>query len=579
MLVSFLTEARKISVETAVEVASQLYRELNDALFIRSGYEKPVTLVYAAKPDEATTLTPEMTPDAYYYVFNSTGKKGFFIISGDDRARPVLGYSTESSFDTMRLPANIKAWMDNYRDEIVSLVNENPDIPSDPQWQQLANGMPSLRSEKILYTASWDQDYPYNIQCPVLPGGKAITGCVATSMAIVMKYHADRGYRAYGTGSHSYNDDGRTYSVNFGSYDWANMPDRVEDFTADIQREAVARLMYHCAVSIESDFESDGTGSYNWNTSVALTSFFGFDGKLGYIKKGNYSDSDWKNLVRNEIDAERPVIYDGNGNIGTAGHSFLLTGYNDNDMYFFNWGWGGNYNGWYALSALTPAIGHNYSSSQGMVAGIQPATGELISNLRFANGRNQEVNPDGIVKTENGVSLNIHGGTIENRSYRSFAGSIGVALMNANGNIKEIIGRNDYCQFERGYAWVNSSRLVGDIYCTITTPYYASDRIRFVSSENGGQSWHTIYGTPGIAFEVPPVKNEEITVSPVRVFGTTGGITVNSPCTETVRVYSLTGRMLFEGVKQEGECRFNIQLPAGIVIVRGDNWGRKIGME
>jgi hypothetical protein len=392
-------------------------------------------------------------------------------------------------------------------------------------------------------------------------------------MAIVMKYHADRGYRAEGKGRHSYVDDGEEYAADFGAYDWANMPDRTEDFTSTVQRQAVARLMHHCAVSIESDFEVDGTGSINWRTSVALTSFFGYDGKLGYILKEEYSDAEWKKMIRNEIDADRPVIYDGDQKHG-GGHSFVLSGYSDADLYFFNWGWGGRSNGWYALSALTPSI-YDFSYGQGMLTGIQEASGEPISSLRLVKGRQSQTNPDGIVITEEGSRFIIHGGTFENRSYQPFFGSIGVALTDAGGAIREIVGSNDNCMLD-GNHYRNNSRYIGDLYCTMTVAAAATDHLRFVSSEDNRQTWQTIYGAPGIAWETS-VANEAIDPSPsVRVTGTVEGLRVNSPYSETLRVYSPEGRMLFEGFKQAGERRFDVRLPGGIVIVRSDHWVRKI---
>ncbi|MDR2385424.1 MAG: C10 family peptidase [Tannerella sp.] len=561
LFVETILQAENVPQAKALQVATQfLWQQENVA--IRNSLAPPVELVHAEEP--------------YYYVFSPEGEKGFVIISGDDRARPVLAYSTQNSFDALNCPPNVKTWMENYRQELKFLLREDPDISRHPQWQQPFGDLsPKLRSETILYTVSWDQDAPYNNHCPQLSAGRALTGCVATSMAIVMKYHADREYAAHGTGYYSYNSDGKIYATDFGPYDWTNMPDRTEDFTADIQREAVARLMYHCAISIESVFGTNGTGSYNWNTSVALTSFFGFDKKLGYIEKANYSDNEWKNIIRNEIDAERPVIYDGDNPAEQAGHSFLLTGYSDADMYFFNWGWGGRYNGWFSLSALTPAYGHNYSTNQGMVTGIQKNAGDDISTLRFVKTSKQSSIPDGIVKTGNGNTFVIHGGMFENRSYLPFTGSISAALTDAGGNMKQIIGRNDNVRLERGYAW-SSTRYIGDMYCSVTLPYAADDRICFVTSEDGGQTWQTIYGAPGIPLETV-VGNEETNLSPsVHIFAADGSLTVESPYSETLRVYSLTGQALFEGFKQEGKQRFDLRLPEGIVIVRVNNRTQKV---
>ena len=389
LLLAGAVHAENVPEKKALQVATQFFlRQLPEG---RGG----------VAPRKGASLKLVCAAEPYYYVFGGgqDGGEGFVVVSGDDRARPVLACSADGCFDTDRYPPNVAVWMEHYREELEYLVRENPAIPPHPEWDEAE---PRSSNETLLYAASWDQQRPYNILCPVLSDGEqALTGCVATSMAIVMKYHADRGFPAQGTGHHSYDDKGQVYGVDFGFYDWANMPDRSEDFTTDIQREAVAGLMYHCAVSLESDFGTDATGAYNWNTSVALTSFFGFDPRLSYIEKDTYSDSEWKTLIRAEIDAERLIIYDGHGGVvGAGGHSFLLTGYNDDDRYFFNWGWSGRHNGWYALSALTPNFDYNFSVNQGMIVGIQKALGgETFSPLRFVKGSNPEMIPDGIVKT------------------------------------------------------------------------------------------------------------------------------------------------------------------------------------
>ena len=51
---------------------------------------------------------------ANYYIFNTVGKKGFVIVSGDDRTIPILGYTDSGEFDPNNMPENMKAWLENY---------------------------------------------------------------------------------------------------------------------------------------------------------------------------------------------------------------------------------------------------------------------------------------------------------------------------------------------------------------------------------------------------------------------------------------------------------------------------------
>ena len=55
-----------------------------------------------------------------YYVFNITGKSnGFVIVSAEDAVYPILGYSLESNYVQENQPPAFVDWMDNYRNEII----------------------------------------------------------------------------------------------------------------------------------------------------------------------------------------------------------------------------------------------------------------------------------------------------------------------------------------------------------------------------------------------------------------------------------------------------------------------------
>ena len=57
-----------------------------------------------------------MEGSADYFVFNFPGEKGFAIVAGDDRVRPVLGYSDKGSFDPDKLPENLRGMLAYYQD-------------------------------------------------------------------------------------------------------------------------------------------------------------------------------------------------------------------------------------------------------------------------------------------------------------------------------------------------------------------------------------------------------------------------------------------------------------------------------
>ena len=58
----------------------------------------------------------ETTPAVY--AFNAADEGGFVLVSAEDNARAVLGYSDEGSLDAEQMPANMRAWLQMYADEL-----------------------------------------------------------------------------------------------------------------------------------------------------------------------------------------------------------------------------------------------------------------------------------------------------------------------------------------------------------------------------------------------------------------------------------------------------------------------------
>jgi hypothetical protein len=291
LLFAFGANAEKVSVEKAMNAAANYYGKLGN-VSLRSGQKKPLTLAYEAKPD--VSLRSTGGTDAYYYIFNLENGGGFVVVAGDDRAYPVLGYSFKGNFDYSNAPPVFILWLQNYRDQVAHVIKTGNSLPPDPAWEALENGTLlkdiSLRTAVgPLGTAEWAQGNPYNLQCPLLDGIRTITGCTATAMATVMKYHADNGFQAVGTGSHSYKWNGTTLKVDFGTYDWNSMPKTTGAYVSNSQKDAIARLMYHCGVSIESTYgTSKGTSAYPGDVATSLVNNFGYNPKIEYIYKSGF---------------------------------------------------------------------------------------------------------------------------------------------------------------------------------------------------------------------------------------------------------------------------------------------------
>lgn len=332
------------------------------------------------------------TDFANIYIFSmaegeSADSRGFVIVSADDCAYPILGYSVDSPVSMGEMPANVSFWLGQYEQEIAFLAENPQSVPiQDAEriraaWKDLMEGTynepKSLTSVSPMLTTTWDQSPYYNALCPT--GTPA--GCAAIAVVQVMKYW---NHPLIGTGSHSY------ATMNYGvlsadfentEYDWDHMPDRLTSSSSNAQVNAVATLCYHVGVAINMDYAPAGSGAAiigsNNSAQSALPEYFGYKSTIRGLTKSSYTDAAWITLLEDEIDAGRPVVYAGYD--PSAGHAFVFDGYNSNDQFHVNWGWGGSYNGYFAMGALNPMGGgtgsnttNTFNQSNQALVGIEP---------------------------------------------------------------------------------------------------------------------------------------------------------------------------------------------------------------
>lgn len=377
-----------------------------------------------AKSRTATTASPS---DAYYVFNNDAG--GFVIIAGDDAVAPVLGYTSTGSFDAENLPDGLKDLLKSYERQIAAL--------GDNYVANQTATRAAFTGEKLLKTAEWDQNVPFNKYTP----SNYVTGCVATAGAIVMKHH---GYPAKGTGSHSYTWNGKTLTANFEhTYDWTSMPAKY-DGTNDAAFDGVARLMADLGVAVEMQYNKDGSGAYIGNLVTALQKHFGYS-KLSHLMAiEDVGAEAWNGRLRDEIDANRPVLYAASDPTG-GGHAFVIDGYKD-ESFSVNWGWGGYCDGFYQIGALNPEsagkpMGDKYNVGQSAVFGMESSDGtEKVSGMGFLTnvGRLKVLNMN-ITEVKMGQNGVIFSAPIGNTGDQPFNGEVAVALMNAKGEMREIV--------------------------------------------------------------------------------------------------------------------------------------------
>ena len=294
-----------------------------------------------------------------YYVFNDT-EQGFVIISGDDAAPSVLGYSTQGSLHEDSIPAGLQSLLQGYSQQIRSLQSGEA--------RPLADESASdFKGSKKLTTALWGQTGYFAQSTP----SRVPTGCVATALAIIMKYH---GYPTQPQGRAIYfsNYGSRYLTVDFSQshYDFDQMPMEKKAGDASSAFKGVAKLMYDIGVAVQMAYSATESSAINGNIAPALQSYFAYDPEVQLRSASYYTNDEWLSMVREEIDHDRPVFYTGDEKGGS--HAYVVDGYKDR-LFSINWGWDGQYNGYYAIGSLI-ADGEQtkYNENAAALFGLHP---------------------------------------------------------------------------------------------------------------------------------------------------------------------------------------------------------------
>jgi hypothetical protein len=415
-----------------------------------------------------SNLSTNKSNTTFFYIFN-VATNGFVIVAGDDTVTPILGYSTEGNFDSNNIPQNVAKWLEGYKNEIRSIVEQNIQPATDikENWKTLRNGdkinttsqYRNNATSKImlgvtpLIQTQWNQSPFYNAECPIdmIANQQTVTGCVATAMAQIMKYW---NYPSTGSGYHEYQH--KIYGkrkANYGNttYQWSSMPNTVES-----PNNAVATLMYHCGVSVDMNYgiaSTGGSGAQTLDVANALKTYFNYSASIQGLYRNAYTDNQWINLLKAELDASRPIQYAGTGDEG--GHSFVCDGYDNNNRFHFNWGWGGKDDGYFQISALNPGIigvgggSGRFNSNQRAIVGIQPS-----SAITYILALNNNLTPSAsTIGYGNALTVSTN---IKNSGVNTFTGDYTIGIFDSNGNFIDFVETKVNNILQGGYTYSNN---------------------------------------------------------------------------------------------------------------------------
>ncbi|MBR4830048.1 MAG: leucine-rich repeat protein [Muribaculaceae bacterium] len=299
-----------------------------------------------------------------YFVFNTSNDAAFVIVSGDDRAEPILAWG-EGTLDMNNLPCNMQRMLDQYKEQM-EYLRANPTIEV-KQRKQLSLNDESFYIAPML-TCIWGQSEPYYNQCPIYQGERCVTGCVATAMAQVMyywKYPATApALNSYWLSSLGMNIQGLPSKP----IDWDNMIDSYTQGYTPEQADAVAMLMRYCGQSCRMNYHPNGSGSYVHNQLNGMMSF-SYSYEASMLDRTNYTYEAWDSLMKADLANGMPILYSAN-DPNAGGHAFVVDGFYDG-KYHINWGWNNTGNGYFALDAFIVRT-YNFGAYQQMLHKIHP---------------------------------------------------------------------------------------------------------------------------------------------------------------------------------------------------------------
>lgn len=395
-----------------------------------------------------------------YYVFPNANSKGFTIVSGDDRLPEIVGYSSQGSYDENNLPEGFISFMKAYQN-LYNKVNLGDaealkNLAEIKAWRNKKNASAASTSAvaPLLGNIEWDQTSPYNNMCPRYDSVHvAATGCVATAMAQVMAYYkypkqlkADiPGYVNRWNGIPM---EIPTITREEGIYDWDNMlPKYNKEANATLQqKDAVAKLMYHCGAAVQMNYGPESAASVS---ASKLAKYFGYDADLMMdLNRSTFSLDKWMQIIDTELAAGRPVLYSGQASDG--GHQFICDGKDGEGLYHINWGWSGSQNGYFDLSLLNPEKGGTGSGSStegynrlcSMTIGIAPDNGVVdaplatVPDIKAMNyGFLETTTKDHRMNPDEAFDFWLDYG-LGNQTYQAFSGYAALGILQEDGSYR-----------------------------------------------------------------------------------------------------------------------------------------------
>lgn len=320
---------------------------------------------------------------------------GYLVLSADQSLPPVIAYSFNSDFSVKGEIFNplreILTTDLGIRMEYLYLLPEDEKERNRLHWAALLEAVPGNRlfeqwpppgstSTGGWLETNWHQSNPYNMFCPMdnVNNARSVAGCPAVALAMIIHYQRNLNGTQFSDQDdyyHSY--AGRQYWIDDDAQDWdfPAFPVLNQHFDSiemkfpkhdPLSNEEKAALVFGCGVAARQVYTSQVSGTFGVDQAYDAYLRFGYDDAMLICD----SDTSFYPQMKDDIKEGRPVHLAVLSNTGQGGHNVVADGYNTDEYYHLNFGWGGSYNGWYLLPDEIP---YNLTIIEGAVVNIGSA--------------------------------------------------------------------------------------------------------------------------------------------------------------------------------------------------------------
>jgi hypothetical protein len=300
-------------------------------------------------------------------------KPGFVIVAVHKQLNAVLAYSFTADYDL-----NQKPWPEllpilkaDYEQRLM-FASSNPVVAfkNKASWEALLQPTKPAREFQQwppegstptggwLFT-NWTQSAPYNKLCPMdnTTGQRSYVGCPATAMAQILNLHrrlnhtrftdADDYFHNYGGNQFWFDDDYATFK--FPSWPKLNqLLDTLETYY-DIGKPTTdslnAALSLACGLAANQVYSSSGSGTWGVEQAQMAYQRFDFTESVLVYNTDTTLNQHLAENIKLGMPAHLALVDPG----VTVGHNIVVDGYNTDEFFHFNFGWGGSANGWYTM--------------------------------------------------------------------------------------------------------------------------------------------------------------------------------------------------------------------------------------